>query len=176
MGELRDRVEIAHGRAAAHGDRAAGPGLFGDGARGGGGQPHALDRDVVGVGVPLPFPGHGPHADALLQVAIAALDDAFFERDRILCRDLGEDLRMVDAAFERRVEPRGEPAVVETEAFAEEPQRVGSGREVAHAGSFFSQPWSSPGRSARVARPVASIAESPAARAPSTSRARSSPT
>ena len=41
-------------------------------------------RDLVGVRVALALAGLGAHADALLDVAIAALHDALLEQHRVL--------------------------------------------------------------------------------------------
>ena len=117
------RIQLDRAPAGAHPGGAPRTGAFGDGARGTGGDLEALERHVVGVRVALALARDRAHAQSLLDVTAAGLDDAFLERDRVAERVLEVQVRVVHRPRERQIERRREPSVVETEAVAEEPER-----------------------------------------------------
>src|SRR5690606_10952442 len=125
----------------AHGHRPRLAAALRDRARRRGGQLEALDRDVVRVGVALLLAGQDAHADALLDVAVAALHDALLERDRVLHGVLEDDVGGVDAPLERGAEHARQRALVDAEALAEEGGGVGPrarGARIAHGAGVSS--------------------------------------
>ena len=105
-----DRVEVARRRAASgHGHRARRGGSLRDRPGGGSGEHRAAGADLVGVGVALALAGLRADADALLQVAVAALDDALLEHHRVASRVLEEEVRVIDPPREGGLDapPRG---------------------------------------------------------------------
>jgi hypothetical protein len=92
-----DRGEVARRRpASSHRHRTRRGGALRDAAGGNGGQHRAPRADLVGVGVPLALSGQCADADALLQVAVGALDDALLEDHRVPSRVLEEEVCVID--------------------------------------------------------------------------------
>ena len=83
--------------------------------------------------VSLAFSDLGPHADALLQMAAPALDDAFLEGNRVLNRVLEVEVRIVDLALQGRIERAGQASIVHPVAVPEKRNGTLAGLFTRHA-------------------------------------------
>jgi len=116
-----DRIQVPRVRTSSpHGDGIGLARALGDRACGGRSEFQALDRHLVRVRVSLALFGLGPHADALLEVTAPALDDAFFEGDRVRNGVFEVEVRIVDLALQGRVERAGQTSIVHPVLVSEE--------------------------------------------------------
>ncbi len=90
-----------------------------------------IDRNVIRVGECGLVAGHGAHADALFDVEAAALDDAFFQRERFAARVLEVKVGEVGTMLEDRREHFLQAGFVESVRVEQQPL---GGRQAVESG------------------------------------------
>ena len=95
-----------------------------DRAGGLGGQPHPIDRDLVGVGVAGAVFGAHSHADAVAQALAGAVDDRIFKAETLGAAILEVEIGIVRLAFECGAQGSFERALGHPEAAQEKLVRL----------------------------------------------------
>ena len=103
-----------------------------DGAHGTRGVAQGARTDVVGVGERGLFAGDGAHADALVDVEAARLDDAFIEAPRLGARILEIEVGVIDLVRQDLAEGARQVALAQRERGEEKRFGLGQGAVLVH--------------------------------------------